>query len=138
VGVLGGSMIFRAVPVKFKTTLVKQNKKLVHKCGFRFYWRGAEHVKLLDLSSEIEVLGPRIEKSRFPFGLFRGVHLQSETAFVNQLSILFHECGLRFYWCGAEDHKNPATYSFSPGRWCFGAKDISGFKLTYGGSTLES
>jgi len=89
VGVLGGFMIFRAALVKSETTFVKQNRKLVYKCGLRFYWRGAEHVKRFDLSSVIEVLGPRFEKLRFIFGLFRGAPPKSKTTFVNQLSISF-------------------------------------------------
>ena len=82
-GVLGGSMIFRAAPVKSETTFLKQNRKLVHKCGFKFYWRGAEHVELFNLFSEIEVLGPRFEKLRFLCGLFRGAPPKSETTVVN-------------------------------------------------------
>jgi len=96
VGVLGRSMIFRAAPKNSETIFVKQNRKLVHKCSFRFLGLGAEHVELFDLSSEIEVLGPRFEKPRFLFGLFRGAPQKSETSLVNQLSILFLKCGLRF------------------------------------------
>jgi len=82
-------MIFRAAHQKFETTFVNQNRKLVHNCGFRFLARGVEHVELFDFFSEIEVLGPRFEKLRPLFGLFRGSPLKSETAFVDQLSILF-------------------------------------------------
>ena len=75
-----------------------------------FFGRGAEHVELFDLSSEIEGLGPRFEKSRCLFGLFRGAPLKSETTFVNQLSILFHKCGLRFSGSALErDAKNPTS-----------------------------
>ena len=45
----------------------------------------------------IEVLGPRFEKSRFHFGSFRYAPTKSKTTFTNQLSILFHIYGLRFY-----------------------------------------
>jgi len=64
-------MIFRAAPVKSETTFVKQNRKLVQTIIFRFHWRGAEHVELFDLFSEIEVLGVRFEKLRFLFCWFR-------------------------------------------------------------------
>ena len=35
-GVFGGSMIFPWASPKSETTFVKQNRKLVHECGFRF------------------------------------------------------------------------------------------------------
>ena len=41
-GVLGGSMIFRGVTPKSETTFVKQNRKLVQKCDFRFWCHPAE------------------------------------------------------------------------------------------------
>ena len=73
--------------------------------------RGAEHVKLFDLSPEVEVLGPRFENPRGLSGFFRGTPRKSETTFFNQLSILFHRCRLRFYWRGAKDHAERSTAS---------------------------
>ena len=103
-GVLWGSMIFRTASVKSETTFVKQKRKLVHQCGFRFYWRCAEHDELFDQKREIEVWGARFEVSRFLFGMFRGAPRKSKTTLVNQLLILFHQCGLRFYWQPSEHH----------------------------------
>ena len=115
VGFWGGGMIFRAARVKSETTFVKQNRKLVHTCGFGFHWRGAKHVALFDLSSECEVLGPRLEKSRGFFEVFRGAPPKSDISFVSQLSILFHEGGLRFSGRASEYHtKNPTS---SPCWW---------------------
>ena len=109
-GVLGGCMIFRGAPQQSETTLVKQNRKLVHKSGFRFWEAPSRHVELFEFSSEIEVLGPRFEKSRFLFGLFRGAPPKSETTFRNQRVILFHKCGLRFSGLALEHHaKNPTS-----------------------------
>jgi hypothetical protein len=38
-------VIFRRVPRKYKTTFVKQNGKLFHKCGFRFQGRASEQAQ---------------------------------------------------------------------------------------------
>jgi len=84
-------MIFRGAPVKSETTFLKQSRKLLQTCGFRFYQRASEHVELFDQKREIEVLGARFEVSRFLFGMFRGAPRKSETTFVNQLLILFHK-----------------------------------------------
>ena len=104
VGVLWVSMIFRAAPVKSEAKFVQQNRKLVHKCGFRFYWHGAEHDEIFDQKRAIEVVGARFEVSRSLFCMFRGAPQKSESTFVNQLSILFHKWGLRFYWQSSENH----------------------------------
>jgi hypothetical protein len=45
---------------------------------------------------ENEVLGPRFRETDFLFVWFRGPFAKSETTFVNQLSILFHNSVLRF------------------------------------------
>ena len=45
--------------------------------------------------------------------LFRAAPVNSESTFVNQLSILFQECGLGFYWCGAEHHGTPQNACYS-------------------------
>ena len=37
-----------------------------------------------------------------------------ETTFVNQLPILFHGCGLIFYWRAAEDHGPPPKPTYPP------------------------
>jgi len=41
------------------------------------------------------------------FAMFRAAPVKFETTLMNQLSILFHKCGLGFYWRGAEDHGTP-------------------------------
>ena len=74
--------------------------------------RGAEYVELFDQKREIEVLGASFEVSRFLFGMFRAAPIKSETTIVNQLLILFHKCGLRFYWKLSEHYPTtPATTS---------------------------
>ena len=78
---------------------------------FQISGRLARHVELFGLSSEIEVLGPRFEKSRFIFGLFRGTLPKSETSFENQLLILFHKCGLRFSGRASKHHATISTAS---------------------------
>ena len=89
-------MVFRGGSRKSEATFVKQNLKLVRECGVIFSGPPAELDEFVDLFSEIQVLGPQFEKSRFLFGLFRGPLQKSETTCVNQLLILFHRCGLRF------------------------------------------
>ena len=72
-------MMFRAAPVKSENKFVKNNRKLIYKCGFRFYWHASEHDERFDQKREIEVLGARFEISRFLFGVFSGAPRQSET-----------------------------------------------------------
>jgi hypothetical protein len=56
---------------------------------------------------EIVILGPRFREPDFVFGLIRPASGKSEITFLNQFSILFHKCGLRFSGFGAEDHVPP-------------------------------
>ena len=51
--------------MKSETSFVKQNRKLVEQCGFRFLYHSAEHVQLFDQKREMEVVGARFEVSRF-------------------------------------------------------------------------
>jgi hypothetical protein len=74
-----------------EATFVKQKRKLVHKSVFRFVEPLARHVERFDVSSKIEVLGSRFEKSRFLFGVFRGAPLKSESTFVHQRLIMFQK-----------------------------------------------
>ena len=91
-------MILRGAPVKFETTFVKQNRKLVPKCDFRVYWCALEHDEIFDQKREVEDLGARFEVSKLLFGMFRCAPRKSEATSSNQLSIMFYECGVRFYW----------------------------------------
>ena len=52
--------------------------------------------------------------------LFRGVTPESEITLVNQLSILFQKCGLRFWCHPAEDHGTPQNA-------CYFTSFFSGF-----------
>ena len=58
---------------------MKQNRKLVDKCKFSLLRRGADYVKLFDLSCQTEVCGLRFQKSRFLFGLLGGAPRKSVT-----------------------------------------------------------
>ena len=80
-----------------------KGKWLVYPSGFWFSGHALEQAENFAQIRDIEVLGPRFEKSRFLFGLFRRAPTHSETTFVNQLSILFHNCGLRVAGRSSED-----------------------------------
>jgi hypothetical protein len=90
-------VMFRGFTVKFETTFVKHNPKLVHKCGFRFSGRSLEHAeqKPRNLESGPQNLDFRGQVEELT--LFPGVTPKSEVAIVSPLSILFHQCGLRFW-----------------------------------------
>ena len=49
-------------------------------------------------------MAQRIAPPSFLFGLFRGAPLKSETTFVSQPSILFHQRGFRFLGCASEHY----------------------------------
>ena len=76
-------MIFRGASKKSETTFVKQNRKLVHKCGFRIFGRPSEQDEIFDQQREIEVLGTRFEFSRLLLGMFRGAARKSGITFMN-------------------------------------------------------
>jgi len=84
---------------------VKQNGKLVHKCGFRFRGRASEQAEpKIGFSESGWAPKPRFHDIWGEnFVLFRRASGKCETTFVNQLSILFHKCGLRFSGRAAED-----------------------------------
>ena len=102
-------MIFQEASGKSETAFVKQNRELVQKSGFRYPRRPSEHDELFNLLSEIQVLGSRLEKSRFLFGLFRGATPKSKISLVNQLSILFHKYFLRCSGRASEHHAKDPT-----------------------------
>ena len=88
------------MPRESETIFEEQNKKLLHKCGFRFSVRPLEHAEKKSRNLEISNLGSKpsisrllAKKTRY---VPRWVSKICETTFVNQLLILFHKCGL--FW----------------------------------------
>jgi hypothetical protein len=101
-------VIFRGESLKCKTTFVKLNRKLVPKCGFRFRGRESDQV---EQKIGFSKSGPQNHNFMIfggeKFGLSRCAFGKCEITLVNQLSILFHKCGLRFSGFAAEDHVPP-------------------------------
>ena len=97
-------VMFRGFTVKFETTFVKPNRKLVHKCGFRFSGRSLEHAEQKPRNLESGPQNLDFREQVETMTLFPGVKPKSEVTFVNQLSILFLKCGLRFWCHPREDH----------------------------------
>ena len=61
----------------------------------------------------IHKMAQRTTPPSFLFCLFRGADSKSETTIDNQLWILFHKCGLRFFGRASGHHtKNPTTAPF--------------------------
>jgi len=102
--VLGGVILFRRAFGKSKNGFVKQNRKLVYTCGFRFWVYSSEQADFLPQNSDNLGFGAHIPRKKiFQFDLFRRVRRKSKPAFVHHLSILLHKCGFRFFKCASGD-----------------------------------
>ena len=106
-------VMFRGLQVKFETTFVKQNQKLVHKCGFRFSGRSLERAeqKPRNLESGPQNLDFRGQVEKLT--LFRGASEKSKIRFVSLLPIMFHNRGLSFIRHPSEDHGTPQNDCYS-------------------------
>ena len=87
-------MMFRPAPGRLETTFAKHSEELVHQRGFIFWGRASEHA---EQKSRFLKSGPHnlhFSEQFEKVDMSRQGTRKSETTFVNQLSILFYECGL--------------------------------------------
>ena len=65
----------------------------------------------------VQKMAQRTTPPSFLFGVFQGTPLKSETTFVNQLSILIHKCGLRFFVRASEHYAKNDLKSYYSTLW---------------------